>query len=171
LNSEKKQRLVSFGRIGYWRRAHTNARAMATLLLRAHAYPLARRPPPPRAASARRRISTRASSSRPSLRRNRKGDGRGTDPFVSLHGCHTQGCCTNDLVASLEARAERAAGITRDGGIPLVEDVSLRECPDGDILTAIAHRAGEIHVGSLAADILWEWYVYFLYFNPRRMGN
>jgi hypothetical protein len=33
----------------------------------------------------------------------------------------------------------------------------LRECPDGDILTAIAHRAGEIHVGSLAADILWEW--------------
>ena len=45
------------------------------------------------------------------------------------------------------------------------------ECPDGDILTAIAHRAGEIHVGSLAADILWEWYVYFLYFNPRRMGN
>ena len=107
---------------------------MATLLLRA-AYPLARRPPPPRAASSRRRISTRASSSRPSLRRNRKGDGRGTDPFVSLHGCHTQGCCTNDLVASLEARAERAAGITRDGGIPLVEDVSLRECPDGDILS------------------------------------
>ena len=119
---------------------------MATLLLRA--YPLCpRRPPPPRAAPARRRISTRASSSRPSLRRNREGDGRGTDPFVSLHGCHTQGCCTNDLVASLEARAERAAGITRDGGIPLVEDVSLRECPDGD----------EIHVGSLAADILWEW--------------
>lgn len=142
---------------------------MATLLLRA-AYPLARRPPPPRAAPSRRRISTRASSSRPSLRRNRKGDGRGTDPFVSLHGCHTQGCCTNDLVASLEARAERAAGIKRDGGIPLVEDVSLRECPDGDILLAIAHRAGEIHVGSLAADILWEWYAYFLYFNLR-MGN
>jgi hypothetical protein len=61
------------------------------------------------------------------------------------------------LVASLEARAERAAGIMRDGGIPLVEDVSLRECPDGDILAAIAHRAGEIHVGSLAADILREW--------------
>ena len=35
---------------------------------------------------------------------------------------------------------------------------------------AIAHRAGEIHVGSLAADILWEWYAYFLYFNLR-MGN
>ena len=137
---------------------------MATLL---RAYPLAR--PHPRAPSRRARVlvATRASSSRPSLRRNRKDD---ADPFVSLHGCHTQGCCTNDLVASLEARAERAAGITRDGGIPLVEDVSLRECPDGDILTAIAHRAGEIHVGSLAADILWEWYVYFLYFNPR-MGN
>jgi hypothetical protein len=140
---------------------------MATLPLRAHAFPLARRPPPPRAAPSRRRISTRASSSRPSLRHNRKDD---ADPFVSLHGCHTQGCCTNDLVASLEARAERAAGITRDGGIPLVEDVSLRECPDGDILAAIAHRAGEIHVGSLAADILWEWYAHFLYFNPR-MGN
>ena len=55
----------------------------------------------------------------------------------------------------------------RDGGIPLVEDVSLRECPDGDILLAIAHRAGEMHVGSLAADILWEWYAYFLYFNLR----
>ena len=49
-------------------------------------------------------------------------------------------------MASLEARA----------GCPgALEDVNLRECGDGDVVGALAARAGEISTGSLAADILW----------------
>jgi hypothetical protein len=71
-----------------------------------------------------------------------------SDPFAleSTRGCHTDGCCTNDLVASLEARA---------GSPGAVEDVNLRECGDGDVVAALATRAGEMATGSLAADILW----------------
>ena len=71
-----------------------------------------------------------------------------SDPFAleSTRGCHTDGCCTNDLVASLEARA---------GNPGAVEDVNLRECGDGDVVAALATRAGEIATGSLAAHILW----------------
>ena len=71
-----------------------------------------------------------------------------SDPFAleSTRGCHTDGCCTNDLVASLEARA---------GNPGAVEDVNLRECGDGDVVAALATRAGEMATGSLAADILW----------------
>ena len=71
-----------------------------------------------------------------------------SDPFAleSTRGCHTDGCCTNDLVASLEARA---------GSPGAVEDVNLRECGDGDVVAALATRAGEIATGSLAAHILW----------------
>ena len=71
-----------------------------------------------------------------------------SDPFAleSTRGCHTDGCCTNDLVASLEARA---------GNPGAVEDVNLCECGDGDVVAALATRAGEMATGSLAADILW----------------
>lgn len=124
------------------------SRAAQTTMSRAIPLPLAR--PPPLAIVPRR--PTRASSSSSSSRRSRSllraSSASTSEPFPleSTHGCHTGGCCTNDLVASLEARA----------GCPgALEDVNLRECGDGDVVAALAARAGEISTGSLAADILW----------------
>ena len=114
------------------------------------AIPLPQARPPPLAIVPRR--PARASSSSSSPRRSRSllraSSASTSEPFPleSTHGCHTGGCCTNDLVASLEARA----------GCPgALEDVNLRECGDGDVVAALAARAGEISTGSLAADILW----------------
>lgn len=131
----------------------TPPRAAQTTMSRA--IPLAR--PPPLAIVPRRPAPSKAPSSssrrpRSLLRRARTspGDAASTSsepfPLESTHGCHTGGCCTNDLVASLEARA---------GSPGVVEDVNLRECGDGDVVAALAKRAGEISTGSLAADILW----------------
>ena len=124
--------------------------AAQTTMSRAIPLPLAIVPRRP----ARSASSSSSSSRRPRslLRRARTspGDAASTSsepfPLESTHGCHTGGCCTNDLVASLEARA----------GCPgALEDVNLRECGDGDVVAALAARAGEISTGSLAADILW----------------
>ena len=126
----------------------TPPRAAQTTMSRAIPLPLAR--PPPLAIVPRR--PARASSSSSSPRRSRSllraSSASTSEPFAleSTHGCHTGGCCTNDLVASLEARA----------GCPgALEDVNLRECGDGDVVAALATRAGEMATGSLAADILW----------------
>ena len=116
--------------------------------------PLARAPSPLAIAAASRASPSSSSSRRPSLllRRARTspgGDDAASGPFAleSTHGCHTGGCCTNDLVASLEARAGNPGAA--------LENVNLRECGDGDVVAALAARAGEIQTGSLAADILW----------------